>query len=239
MYTLPTITINGVKSTTLAGLLVTELPPISKPLQRTLIDVIDGRDGDIITPLGYSAYDKTAKIALTKGYQIDDIIKFFDSEGLVVFSNEPDKVYNFTIYEQIDFERLLRFRTAEVVFHVQPFKKLLDEPLSNIAVPATPATIYIYNAGNIYSRPTISITGLGLVTLSVNNIQVLSMDLGETSREIIIDCEKMNAYSTDNTLLNRLVTGNYDNIKFNVGRNSITVTGLVSRVKISNYTRWI
>ena len=43
----------------------------------------------------------------------------------------------------------------------------------------------------------------------------------------------------DNTLLNRLVTGNYDNIKFKVGQNTINLTGNVSAVKVDNYSRWI
>ena len=46
------IILNGVNSNTITGLLIQELPPISKPLMRTQIDQIDGRDGDIVTKLG-------------------------------------------------------------------------------------------------------------------------------------------------------------------------------------------
>ena len=41
------VILNGVKSTTIKGLLIQSLPPISKPLMRTSIEEIDGRDGDI------------------------------------------------------------------------------------------------------------------------------------------------------------------------------------------------
>lgn len=116
------ITINGIRSDTVRGLLIQSLPPITKPKMRTSIEEIDGRDGDVITKLGYSAYDKEVSIGLYGDFDIDDCIKFFDSEGNVVFSNEPDKYYRFTIIDQIDFERLIRFRTATVKFHVQPFK---------------------------------------------------------------------------------------------------------------------
>ena len=116
------VTLNGVKSNTIKGLLIQSLPPISKPLIRTEIMEIDGRDGDIVTKLGYSAYDKEMSIGLVGDYNVDDVIKYFDSEGEVIFSNEPDKYYNYQIIEQIDFERLIRFKTANVVFHVQPFK---------------------------------------------------------------------------------------------------------------------
>jgi phage-related protein len=236
----PSITINGVSSNTIAGLLITELPPISKPLKRTLVDTIDGRDGDIITPLGYSAYDKPAKIALTYNYNIDEVIKFFDSTGVVTFSNEPDKYYRFGIYEQIDFERLIRFKTAEVVFHVQPFKFALNEEEIVEDILASPASIKVYNAGNVYSRPTFTITGRGSVSFALNGSQLLAIELDSVNAEkIIIDSEAMNAYDVNNILLNRRVTGDYDNIKFNVGSNTVTITGNVSQFTINKYSRWI
>lgn len=116
------ILLNGVKSTTVKGLLIQSLPPITKPLMRTEIEEIDGRDGDIVTKLGYSAYDKTLRIGLFGDYDIDDVIRYFASEGTVTFSNEVDKFYYYTIIDQIDFEKLIRFREADVIFHVQPFK---------------------------------------------------------------------------------------------------------------------
>lgn len=116
------IELNGEKSTDVKGLMIQSLPPISKPKMRTSIEGIDGRDGDIVTKLGYAAYDKEVSIGLHGDFDIDDAIAFFDSEGEVVFSNERDKYYRYSILEQIDFERLIRFRTATVKMHVQPFK---------------------------------------------------------------------------------------------------------------------
>ena len=116
------IVLNGMKSTLIKGLLISELPPITKPLIRTKTEEIDGRDGDIVTKLGYAAYDKKMTIGLYGDYDIDEVIEYFNSSGEVLFSNEPDKIYRYQINNAIDFERLLRFRTATVVFHVQPFK---------------------------------------------------------------------------------------------------------------------
>lgn len=116
------IELNGEKSTNVKGLIIQSLPPITKPKMRTSKETIDGRDGDIVTKLGYSAYDKEVGIGLHGEFDIDDAIAFFDSDGEVVFGNEPDKYYRYQILDQIDFERLVRFRTAKVKFHVQPFK---------------------------------------------------------------------------------------------------------------------
>lgn len=117
-----TITLNGKNSNTIEGLLIQSLPPISKPLMRTTIEEIDGRDGDIVTNLGFSAYTKEFTIGLYGNYDINEVIAYFASEGTVIFSNEPDKYYNYQIIDQIDYERLIRFRTATVSMHCQPFK---------------------------------------------------------------------------------------------------------------------
>lgn len=134
-----TITLNGKISTQITGLLIQELPPISKPLLRSEKEEIDGRDGDIVTALGYSAYDKEISVGVYGDYDINQIIAYFNSEGVVTFSNEPDKYYNYQIIQQIDFERLVRYRTATVTFHCQPFKysttegeEILDPPAQNL-----------------------------------------------------------------------------------------------------------
>lgn len=121
------IILNGVNSNTITGLLISTLPPITKPKIRTQTEEIDGRDGDIVTKLGYSAYDKEFEIGLYGDFDIDDVIAYFNSEGTVTFSNEPDKYYNYQILDQIDYEKLIRFKKAKVRMHVQPFKYPLEE----------------------------------------------------------------------------------------------------------------
>lgn len=231
-------TLNGQKSTFVSGLLIQSLPPISKPLMRTQIEEIDGRDGDIITKLGYSAYDKEMSIGLRNEYDIDEIISFFDSEGQVIFSNEPDKYYRYQIIDQIDFERLLRYRTATVTFHVQPFKySAVDQTLSKIFVSNDAKTMTVQNFGNTNSKPQITITGSGTVTLTLNGAQLFTIEMGDIGY-ITLDAEKMEA-SQGGILRNRLVTGDYGNFVFQTGSNVITWTGEVTEISISNYSRWI
>ena len=375
------IELNGKSSLEIQGLIIQELPPISKPKIRTNIEEIDGRDGDIITKLGYSAYEKDFKIGLYGDFEIDDIISYFNSSGKVTFSNEPDKYYNYQILEQIDFERLVRFRTATVKMHVQPFKysnierkitfnneepgtytNVLDidvedfesngitftnngdgsftlngTPTSGFQIPLTKAktnveqgeytltfelldgsivknsqnpyssfsmlfylddnnyinpgfsildtktitllvpissipylwipfdggayatfnnakirvrvlqgavhyksnNVNIRNNGNYFSKPTIFIRGTGIINLSINNIQLFAINLTNDT-QIAIDGESMNAYNpTNNLLMNRLVIGDYDNLKLNIGKNTISWTGEVSEIDIQNYSRWI
>ena len=220
------------------GLLISELPPISKPLQRTSIEEIDGRDGDIVTKLGYAAYDKKVKIGLFGDFNIDDIIKYFDSEGRVVFSNEIDKFYNYQIIGQIDFERLLRFRTATVVFHVQPFKfSTVDDTVEYNSL-STESYITGKNNGNVISRPAITIYGSGTVTLTLNGVDI-TVAIGD-DEYITLDGTTLNAYK-GNTLKNRSVTGNLKNVWLPTGRWRIdwAGNGSVTNIIVKNESRWI
>ena len=230
------IILNGVSSQTISGLLIQNLPPISKPKQRVEVEEIDGRDGDIVTYLGYGTYDKEFKIGLYGSYDVDEIISYFNSEGTVIFSNEEDKYYNYQIIEQIDFDKLLRYKEATVKMHMQPFKYSAEDN-QKIFTTTGLTSISIRNSGNIYSRPVITITGSGTIGITLNGVQLFEINMGSYT-SITIDTNNMNAYN-GNTLLNRNVMGNYDNFKLNVGKNNISWSGAITQIEIDNYSRWI
>ena len=238
---IPYIIINGVSSKHINGLLIQSLPPISKPKMRTSIEEIDGRDGDVVTTLGYAAYDKPITIGLKGDYNVDDIIEYFNTSGKVTFSNELDKYYNFAIYDTIDFNRLIRYKTANIKMHVQPFKYSVDEPpiIWNNTNAQTIANISVRNTGNIYSRPLLTIKGSNVITVYVNNTQIFSIELSAANETIIIDAAGMNATDPGGNYLNRQVTGDYDNFKLAPGVNNLRVTGTMTSVTISKYSRWI
>ena len=238
---IPYIIINGVSSKNINGLLIQSLPPISKPKVRTSIEEIDGRDGDIVTTKGFAAYDKPITIGLKGDYNVDDVIAYFNTSGKVTFSNELDKFYNFAIYDTIDFNKLIRFKTANIKLHVQPFKYSIDEPpiTWNNAREQTIANISVRNTGNIYSRPKLTIVGSNTITVYLGNTQIFSIDLSAAGETIIIDAAGMDATDPEGNYLNRQVTGDYDNFKLDPGVNNLRVTGTMTSVTIDTYSRWI
>ena len=230
------VILNGVKSTTIKGLLIQSLPPITKPLMRTSVMEIDGRDGDIVTPLGFQAYDKPMSIGLFGDYDVYEVIRYFNSDGIVIFSNEPDKFYKYQIIQQINFEKLIRFKTATVTFHVQPFKYSAVDDVFTFNVDNVD-NFSIFNRGNVVAKPKLTIYGSGTIVLNINGSDLFEIDLGSADY-ITIDSAQMNAYQGE-TLMNRYVVGDYSNLTLNVGTNVISWTGNVTQIEIENFSRWI
>lgn len=231
------IELNGVRSTSITGLLIQSLPPITKPQMRIETETIDGRAGDIINELGYAAYDRVAMIGLYGKYNIDDVIQFFNSSGSAVFSNEPDKVYQYRITQQIDFERLIRFKTAMVTFHVQPYKMSAALAPVEIETEETSGIISVNNIGNVFAQPKLTIYGEDDISIYLDGVQLFAIALGDDGY-IVIDTDKAEAYQ-GNTLKNRLVTGDYSKMTLPTGVSAISWSGAVNKIIVENYSRWI
>lgn len=231
------LVLNGKNSRYIQGLLISELPPVSKPQMRTQVDTIDGRDGDVVTDLGFQAYDREVSIGLHGGFDIDDVSEYFNSEGIAIFSNEPTLFYKYKITRQIDYERLIRFRKAKVVFHVQPFKfSTIETPLSYV-IEENQTSIKVFNSGNYKSNPKLTIYGTGSIVLDLNGTNILTINLGDEGN-ITIDTAELEAYK-GTVLKNRLVSGDYDKFALLKGENTISWTGTVTKIEIDQYSRWI
>lgn len=224
----------GIDSRDVKGIIISQLPPITKPKMRVRVDTIDGKDGSETVNLGFEAYTKTVKIGLTKNYDIDNIISWFHGEDIIQFSNEPDKYYRAKIVDQIDYEKLLRFKTADIKFYTQPFKYSATERTRTVDVTGQ-TTTEIRNAGNYFSKPVITFTGTGTINVSVNGLQKCVLNLG-TNESITLDADKQEAYSGA-TLKNRQMDGQF--ITLEVGKNTITWTGNLTKIELLNYSRWI
>lgn len=231
------IKINGRSSETLNGLLIQTLPPIVKPKKRTNTIVIDGRDGDITEFLGYEAYNKPLSIGLYNDFNIDDIISYFNTSGTITFSNEPDKYYNFEMLDEISFEKLIRFKTADFNLHVQPYKYSTIQGAKAVNI-TDQTSISVMNMGTVVALPKITIVGTGTVNLSLNDFQIFIINFSSVVSDITIDLAGLNAYN-ENGDQNRAVIGSYDKVGFKVGTNILSWTGNVSRIVVENYSRWI
>jgi predicted phage tail component-like protein len=225
---------NNKDSREIKGLLISELPPITKPNMRVKETVIDGVDGSIIEELGYESYDKSITVGLKVGANVDDILGYFTGNGEVVFSNEPDKYYVARIIKGIDYKRLLRYRVATVTFRVQPFKYNRIEIVRESTSERT--SMIVENLGNHTAKPLITITGSGKVELRVNGISLFTYEFPAGENSVIIDSEKQDAY-LGSVLKNRNMVGEFPILE--KGNNVISWSGTVEEISIKRYSRWL
>lgn len=225
----------GIDSDTITGLIISELPPISKPKMKTTITKIDGRDGDIIEELGYESYTKSIKVGLSKNYDIDEVIKYFTGSGDLIMSNEPDKVYKCQIIEKVDYNKLLRFKTATVKFYTQPFKYKKDEPKVILNIDGE-TSMTVDNVGLEKSKPIIKLTGSGTVAIQLNGATVFNYIFPENEAEVIVDSIQEEAY-LNGFYKNRNMTGEFPILE--VGENTISWSGNLTKIEIEPKSRWL
>jgi predicted phage tail component-like protein len=225
---------NGKDSREIKGLLISELPPITKPRIRTKETVIDGVDGSIIEELGYESYDKTIAIGLKIGADVDEITEYFTGSGEIIFSNEPNKYYRASIVNGIDYARLSRYRVAKVTFRVQPFKFENNEvELSN---NGNGQELTVTNVGNYFSKPLITIKGTGTIVLRANGNWICDYTFPEGEDTVILDSEIEDAYFGDE-LKNGNMLGNFPILI--KGTNTISWSGTVTKISVKRYSRWL
>ena len=224
-----------IDSETIPGLIITNIPPITKPKMKTSITKIDGRDGDIIEELGYESYTKSIGIGLARNYDIDKVMKYFTGAGELIISDESDKVYKAQIIEKIDYERLIRFKTAVVKFYTQPYKYLKDEK-SIILDINNETSLKITNVGLEKSKPIITLEGTGTVEISLNGFNLFKYVFPENETKVVIDSLEEEAY-LDNVLKNRNMLGTFP--IFEVGENTISWSGNLTKISIEPKSRWL
>ena len=223
----------GKNSNTFNSLVVQELPPITKPPVKYNITTIDGVDGDIVETLGYKSYDKEISIGVKNDTEINDIIEWLTGNGELILSNESDKYYKAQIIEQVNFDRLVRFRTAKVKFHVQPYKYSATEGIET-KIPGSGTSATIYNNGNTIAKPIITLTGSGTINIQYNNKELIFTF--DSNGKATFDSEKQDVSNAD-ILLNRNMIGDF--IELKKGGNHFTWTGTITKWEIQNKSRWI
>ena len=225
----------GKSSKNIDGLIITDLPPITKPKMKTSKIEIDGRDGDIVEKVGYESYTKSVGIGLTRNFNIDEVINYFTGEGELVLSDEPNKVYLASIYDSIEYDRLLRMRKATIKFYVQPYKYLKNEDKVELDV-TTQTSVEVINKGLEISKPIISLDGSGTVEIAVNNINIFKYTFPNDETKVIIDSLEEEAYF-EGIYKNRNMLGEFP--KLSVGSNVISWSGTLTKISIEPKSRWL
>jgi predicted phage tail component-like protein len=211
-------------------LMVNKLPSIIKATRDIQKIEVDGRDGFLTIDKGtHRGTVKTVECTIFNLNDIDFISSWLDGSADVIFSNEPDRVYKATIINQIDFKKIaLVFHTLLIQFECQPHKYSLS---NNVIILTSQGTVF--NSGSVISKPIIKIFGTGSIDLNINgNI----INLTNVSEYVVIDSELLDAYK-ETSLKNNDMNGEFPELI--IGSNSISWTGIVTKVEITPNWRYL
>lgn len=198
---------------------------------------VPGRDGDLYIDNGsYGA----RKIEV-EGYIKNDVATYsrlidawlyrkFKIEKLF-FSDEADIYYEGMCINKISFsETFKHFNECKIIFECKPYKKLFDgDNIVNINVNNSK----LFNPTDFESDPIVKIYGTGNIDLSINNKVI---HLTNIQGFIVIDSELMDCYK-EAQLLNNKMNGEFP--KLDVGINTISWVGTVTKVEITPKWRWL
>jgi len=225
-------TFKGVDSREM-GVIVTAMPETVRAERRIESITVAGRNGSLHTDEGvYESYDRTMECALIKRARLDEITAWLVGSGEMAFSTEPDKVYRVTIANKISIAQMMRvFQKFQVILDTQPFKYSVNAAGDALELTA-PTTIR--NSGTVYSEPLITVYGSGNITLTINGAD---FPLYGVQESITIDSEMMEVFKEDTNQNGKY--GGMDFPRFEVGKNEISWTGNVSKIKIQPRWRWL
>jgi phage-related protein len=159
------------------------------------------------------------------------IATYFRGAGRLELPNRPDGYYEARVVNQIPFAKILRGnspRTFTVNFRCKPFLHLYSGETEETVNSGD----FLHNPTGIQSKPLITITGSGDITLLVGT-QIIQLNGIEDG--IVLDSELQEAY-WENTLKNSSMTGEFPVL--GEGNTAVSWTGgSVSEVKIT--PRWV
>lgn len=208
------------------GILVNNLPPISKPERKYEEIEIPGRNGKLyIDNNCYNTFLYTITCTLMPGSNIREISRWLNGNGKLIISTELDKEYDAIIKDQIDYEQVYRVcNSFEVNFEIQPIAISTFEKIINIIKNNTKLTI---KESTYLIKPYFKITGSGDITLTINNRNI---NLKNIEGFIELDCELEEAFKENENCNNQIEC---EDFPFLIpGENNISWIGNVSNIQI-------
>lgn len=233
---------DGKNSYTDFGIIISKRPTLPSPKRRVSYIDIPGRDSSLV-------YDERTYENITIGVEckikdrnllekIDDIKAWLLSAGEsnLVFSFQEDKKYIGQVVNSIDFSQVVKvFSEFIIVFNCKPFKYAVD----NIPITKTSGLeTVIANPGTIVSKPIIRATCNGSGEFKINGKEVRVLDLDE--QVVILDSElEESYYYVDGKMVNANsnISGQFPIL--NIGSNTISFSGGISKLEITPNWRWL
>lgn len=216
------------------GLKITSMTPPQKAEQRSETLIVPGRSEPVFRTYDeYSSHSIDISCIITDISRQRDVFSWLTGSGKFIRGSEPDKYYTVKSCSMISSTRISdEIREFSISFECMPFAYAIENE------PVIIDSGVIDNNGSIPCEPVITIEGNGYIELNVNS-EVWK--LTDIDGSITIDTPRNLAYKDNNVLLSKI--SRYDNNVYlpmlNVGTNSISASGDVSKISVIKNERWL
>lgn len=217
---------NDITSESLS-IIVKEMPLVPRAERNIESINVIGRNGNFhIDNKNYLSKDYTIDCIAKDKSKIDDICKTFVGTHKLKLSKYPNKYWNATIKNQIDFDIYLNYLNEfPLQFELDPIGYSEKETIENLNSSGS-----ITVGGNVEIYPIITIIGIGTVTINGYPLQVLESG-------ITINCDLMQCYNGEIAKNDKVILDEFPNLS--VGSNDITLGEGISNVKIEYRQGWL
>lgn len=208
------------------GLIIKEMPPITKAAKNIESIKVNGRNGNLHIDNGtYDSVDITIECIVKDLSKIDMIKRTLEGTGSLKLSTVPDRTFTATIKNQIDFTKyLMVLREFPLQLELQPFSFSDSKTLSY-----SESTTFTID-GNVKTYPIINVDGIGIITINNVSVEVLETD-------ITIDCDLMNCTNNGIEKNNMVILDDFPCL--NPGENNLTLGTGITNVEIEYAERWL
>ena len=219
------------------GIILENEAPIIRAEERVTHIIIPGRAGDLTAVDGEAEFEPYLQTvtAYIPNEQAQAVNAWMRGDGYVTFSAQPAMRQRARAISQITQNYLsdnLGYRQADLLFYCQPLKELITEPETTVTFGQT-----MQNDGDVTEHPTITLTGTGSMTVSIDGLTMTVTGVTEEQGGAVIDTDGMvvTALLTGESMTEQSI-GSFPVIP--VGSFAITFTGATS-CKVKRRKRWV
>ena len=207
------------------GIIITKMPPISKPAKRVEKIIIPGKNGVLHQDEGtYETVLIQIQCAVVEKCNIKEIVSWLNGTGELILSNDPDIFYNAHIINQIDYTSIVNLiHEFPLELELQPFSHSIEKYKKVYST----GNDHIFNIPDATATmlPYIKVVGSGQINLTINN-ETMILNVNEY---IELDCELLIAHKNFESA-DTAVSGNF--FKLLPGLNEINILGNYTKLEI-------
>lgn len=218
------------------GIRLRSMPEIIRPEERVGHVVIPGRAGELTVTEGddiYNSYIQTIPLAIDSLADVAAAEAWLRGDGYVTFCGQPTLMQRARVINAVTFTKHSKnsaWYEGDVQFYCEPLKQQVTES----AVEVTASGTVIENPGDVVSRPKITITGSGDITI---RIRTTAISLTDAATGWIVDSDLQWVTNSSGTPQMGVYTGNFPVIA--PGENTVQFTGNVTKLTIEGRWRYL